>query len=278
MPGLQNQVVLITGCSSGIGRALALEFAATGHRVVATARRLESIEGLAEDRIQIFELDVTDEASIENAVRAATEVFGAIDIVVNNAGYALIGPVAELELDELRAQFETNVVGLVAVTRAVVPHMVERRTGRVVNIGSISGVTATPFGGAYCGSKAAVHLVSDALRVELAPFGVRVLEVQPGAVASRFADTAAQGVDRFRSGSFFSPVAEAIEARARLSETKPTSAVVVARSVVKAAIADKPPSLLRVGKGSLLLPVIGSLPTGIRDRFFAKRFGLDRLG
>ena len=144
----ENQVVLITGCSSGIGRALAREFAACGHRVVATARRLESIEDLGDDSIQILQLDVTDEHSVENAVKNAYALNGRIDIVVNNAGYALIGPVAEIELEDLRTQLETNVVGVVAMIRAVVPHMVERSGGRIVNIGSVSGVTATPFGGA----------------------------------------------------------------------------------------------------------------------------------
>jgi NADP-dependent 3-hydroxy acid dehydrogenase YdfG len=277
MAGLENQVVLITGCSSGIGGALVKEFAAAGHRVVATARRLESIEELAGDGVHVLELDVTDQGSIEKAASAAQDAFGAIDIVVNNAGYALIGPVVELDLDELRTQFETNVIGVVAVTRAVVPQMVERRSGRVVNIGSVSGVTVTPFGGAYCGTKAAVHLISDALRMELAPFGIRVVEIQPGAVASRFADNAADGVERFRSDSVYSSIADSIVARARISETNSTSAEVVASAIVEAATAADPPSLLRFGTGSRLLPALGRLPAGIRDRFFSRRFGLDRI-
>ncbi len=114
----ENQVVLITGCSSGIGRALAQEFAASGHRVVATARRLESIADLADESTQILELDVTDNNSVENAVKDAVALNGRIDIVVNNAGYALIGPMAEIELDDLRTQLETNVVGAVALILA----------------------------------------------------------------------------------------------------------------------------------------------------------------
>lgn len=274
MPGIENQVVLITGCSSGIGRALAHEFSATGHRVVATARRLEAIEKLAGERIHALQLDVTDASSIDRAVGGAVEAFGGIDIVVNNAGYALIGPVAELDLEDLRAQLETNLVGVVAMIRSVAPRMIERRSGRIVNIGSVSGVTATPFGGAYCGTKAAVHMLSDALRMELAPFGLKVIEVQPGAVASRFADTAASSTGRFRSGSLFSPFADAIEARARISETNPSSAELVARAIVRAATAEQPPALLRVGRGARLLMAIGRLPPGIRDRIFRRRFGL----
>jgi NADP-dependent 3-hydroxy acid dehydrogenase YdfG len=273
----ENQVVLITGCSSGIGKALTQEYAASGHRVVATARDLDSIKDLADEAIQILQLDVTDHNSVESAVKDTLALNGRIDIVVNNAGYALIGPVAEIDLDDLRTQLETNVVGAVGVLQAVIPTMVERGSGRIVNIGSVSGVTATPFGGAYCGSKAAIHLISDALRMEMAPFGIEVIEVQPGAVASRFADNAAQGVGRFVEGSIFSQVADAIEARARISETHSTSAETVARVIVERTTAAHPPALIRVGNGSCRMPAIGRLPMRIRDGIFSRRFGLDRL-
>jgi len=277
MAALENQVVLITGCSSGIGRALALEFAAAGHRVVATARRPESITDLATDSVQTLELDVTDGPSIERAVAAARDVFGPIDIVVNNAGYALIGPAVELDLDELREQFETNVIGVIAVTRAVVPQMVGRRGGRVVNIGSVSGVTATPFAGAYCGSKAAVHLISDALRMELAPSGVRVISVQPGAVESRFGVRAAQGIERYRTASMYSKVYRSIEARAGASQVGSMPAHEFARRVIDAVTAPSPPAVVRAGKHSLRLPLIGLLPAALRDRMFSNRFALGHL-
>ena len=277
MAGLENQVVLITGCSSGIGRAMVQEFAASGHRVVATARRLESIEDLADDKIHILQLDVTDEKSIEKAVNGAQVLCGRIDIVVNNAGYALIGPVAELDLDDLRTQFETNVVGVVAVIRAVVPQMVDRRSGRIVNIGSVSGVTATPFGGAYCGTKAAVHLISDALRMEMAPFGIQVITVQPGAIESQFGNRAAQGVDQYREGSRYSPVYGSIEARADASQVGSMPALDFARQVVDAVMGASPPAIIRAGKHSVRLPAMARLPSAIRDRIFSRRFGLDRL-
>lgn len=273
----ENQVVLITGCSSGIGRALAREFAASGHRVVATARRLESIEDLGDDSIQILQLDVTDEHSVENAVKNAYALNGRIDIVVNNAGYALIGPVAEIELEDLRTQLETNVVGVVAMIRAVVPHMVERSGGRIVNIGSVSGVTATPFGGAYCGSKAAIHLISDALRMEMAPFGIQVIEVQPGAIESSFGERASKAIDRYRKGSLYSQIYEAIEARAGASQEGSMPAAKFARRVVEAVTASSPPAIFRAGKHSVRLPVIGLLPVRLRDRIFSKRFGLERF-
>jgi len=274
----EKQVVLITGCSSGIGRALAREFAASGHSVVATARRLESIEDLADDSIQILELDVTDKDSVESAVKDALAQNGRIDIAVNNAGYALIGPVAELDLEDLRTQLETNVVGAVGVTQAVVPQMVGRRYGRIVNIGSVSGVTATPFGGAYCGSKAAIHMLSDALRMELAPFGVQVITVQPGAIESRFGERASKSVDRYRKGSLYSQVHDAIAARAGASQEGSMPAADFARLVVNAVTAPSPPPILRAGKHSVRLPIIGRFPASLRDRIFSRRFGLDRLG
>jgi len=277
MTHLEKQVVLITGCSSGIGRELAREFSEAGHRVVATARRLESIEDLADDNIHILQLDVTDEKSIEKAVNGAQDLCGRIDIVVNNAGYALIGPVAELDLADLRVQLETNVVGTVAVIRSVIPQMVERGSGRIVNIGSVSGVTATPFGGAYCASKAAVHLISDAMRMELAPFGIRVITVQPGAIESRFGERAGRGVERYREGSLYSQVFDSIEARAEASQVGSMPAVNFARQLVTAVTAPSPPAIIRAGKHSVRLPAMARLPAAIRDRIFSRRFGLDRI-
>jgi len=277
MAGLENQVVLITGCSSGIGKALAREFARQGNRVLATARSPESLEDLKGEKIRTARLDVTDPASIEGVVNGALDLVGPIDIVVNNAGYALIGPVAELDLDELRTQLETNVVGVVAVTRAVVPQMVMWGNGRIVNIGSVSGVTATPFSGAYCASKAAVHLISDAMRMELAPFGIQVITVQPGAVESRFGERAGRGVERFREGSSYSQVFDSIEARAGASQVGSMPAADFARLLVGAVTAASPPAIFRAGKHSVRLPAMAVLPARFRDRIFSRRFGLDRI-
>jgi len=277
MARLENQVVLITGCSSGIGKALAQEFARQGHRVLATARSLESLDDLNGEKIRTARLDVTDPASIERVVKSALDLVGPIDIVVNNAGYALIGPAAELDLDDLRIQLETNVVGVVAVTRAVVPQMVKRGNGRIVNIGSVSGVTATPFSGAYCASKAAVHLISDAMRMELAPFGIRVITVQPGAVESRFGERAGRGVERFREGSMYSQVFDSIEARAGASQVGSMPAADFAQLLVGAVTAASPPSIFRAGKHSIRMPAMAALPARFRDRIFSRRFGLDKI-
>ncbi len=278
MADLKEEVVLITGCSSGIGRALAEAFVRKGYRVVATARNVETVASLEGPRVLTSRLDVTQSDDIERVMAEVLAWAGRIDILVNNAGSGLIGPTAELDLDDLRRQFETNIVGPVALIQAVVPQFVAQGSGRIVNIGSVSGVTATPFAGAYCGSKAALHLLSDALRMELAPFGIQVITVQPGAIASDFGAHAADGLERYQADSLYSGIAEFIEARARLSQSDATPAADFAREVVDAVTRPRPPAVLRTGKGSRRLPAIGRLPARIRDRLLGKRFGLDRLG
>lgn len=278
MAALRDQVVLITGCSSGIGRALAREFAAAGHRVVATARRPEAIAGLEGKRIAAMALDVTDPASIARCTQAAFDRFERIDVLVNNAGWGLMGPIAELDLEGLRQQFETNVVGPVAMVQALVHEMARRRHGRVINIGSVSGVTTTPYSGAYCASKAALHAINEAMRVELAPFGIDVVLVQPGAIASSFGKSASKNLERYREeNSLYHRVHRFIEGRAELSQKSPTDPADFAREMVRRTMAGNPPAMVRIGKGSHLLPALGKLPAAVLDRILTRRFGLDAL-
>ena len=269
------RTVLVTGCSSGIGLALAKAFRTAGCRVVATARRPDDVDLVPSDDLLVLRLDVTDGLSIHNAVTRTVEWAGAIDMVVNNAGFGLIGPAAELDLDNLRRQLETNVVGPVAVVQAVVGDMIDRGRGVIVNVGSVSGLTTTPFAGAYCSSKAALHCLSDALRMELAPFGVDVVLVQPGAVASRFGEASAAGLDRYRAPeSRYRDLANAIDHRARLSQDRPTDADDFARHVVNRVLRSDPPAVIRAGRGSRLLPLLGRLPRSLRERILRSRFDL----
>ena len=273
-----TRVVLITGCSSGIGRALVKEFVRAGQRVVATARRPDSLADLKDRDVLRRQLDVTDPESIDAALTAALDWGGRVDILVNNAGFGLMGPVAELDQDELLRELDTNLVGPARLIRAVVPDMAQRGWGRIVNIGSVVGVTATPFAGAYCASKAGLHLLSDALRMEVAPFGIRVLLVEAGGIASNFADRASQGLERYRSpGSLYQPVASFIEARSRLSQKRPAPASGLARRVVRATLAATPPVVLRYGSGTVLNWVLRTLPASFRDRLLSRLFGLRRL-
>jgi NAD(P)-dependent dehydrogenase (short-subunit alcohol dehydrogenase family) len=266
-------IAFVTGASSGIGRATARLFVERGYRVFGTSRQARPDEA----GVEMLELDVCSDESVARGVAEALARAGRIDVLVNNAGFGLIGPAAELETNDVRAQLETNVVGPLALTRAVVPEMAARRSGRIVMIGSVSGVTATPFAGAYCGSKAALRLASDALRVELAPFGIHVVLVEPGAVESDFADRSVAGLARYsRPESLYWSVADAIERRARLSQDRPTPAAEAARAIADAVLLPRPPARLRVGRGALLLPLIGLLPRWLRDRLLARRFGLSR--
>jgi NADP-dependent 3-hydroxy acid dehydrogenase YdfG len=273
MTDRDDRVVLITGCSSGIGRALAVAFAEAGLRVVATARRPETLAELEGPRTLMQPLDVTDRSSVEAAVAAALDWAGRVDVLVNNAGYGLIGPVAELDAASLRIQLETNVVGAVAAIQAVVPHMAARRSGCIVTIGSVSAMVATPYGGAYSASKAALHLLSDALRSELLPFGIHVVVVRAGAVATRFPEAAARGIERYREpSSLYHDRFEGIEQRAAMSRNLAMPADAFARRVVRAVTRPDPPAVLKLGGGARLVPALSRLPKKLLARLLAKKF------
>jgi NAD(P)-dependent dehydrogenase (short-subunit alcohol dehydrogenase family) len=190
-----SRAALVTGCSSGIGRATALALLAKGFTVYATARRPETLEDLASLGCRTLALDVTSEESMVAAVSLVEAEHGHVEVLVNNAGYALQGPVEETSLDAVRAQFETNVFGLTRLCQLVLPGMRAARSGRIINIGSMGGRFTFPGGGFYHASKHAVEAVSDALRLEVAPFGVHVSLVQPGPVVSAFVDSAVDSVD-----------------------------------------------------------------------------------
>lgn len=183
--------VLITGCSTGIGRATATRLAGRGWTVYASARRLDSIADLADAGCRTLALDVTDEASMRTAVEAVEAEHGSVGALVNNAGYSQSGAVETLPMERLRAQFETNVFGLVRMCQLVLGGMRRAGRGRIVNISSMGGKLVFPGGGAYHASKYAVEALSDALRFEVNGFGVRVVVVEPGLITTNFGETAA---------------------------------------------------------------------------------------
>ncbi|UJA20918.1 SDR family NAD(P)-dependent oxidoreductase [Thermoleophilia bacterium SCSIO 60948] len=178
--------ILITGCSTGIGRACAEHLAHSGHKVYATARNADSIADLASSGCETRALDVTDETSMQAVVDEIVEREGRIGALVNNAGYSQSGAVETLDVDALRAQFETNVFGLVRLTQLVLPSMRAAYAGRIVNMSSMGANFVFPGGGAYHASKYAVEALSDALRFEVAGFGVKVALIQPGAIKTEF--------------------------------------------------------------------------------------------
>jgi len=189
MTNTDGRVWLITGCSAGFGREIALAALAAGDRVLATARRPETLTDLRDrggDRLRTAALDVTDAGQIEAAVKTALEEFGRIDVVVNNAGTGSVGAVEELTVEELRALMEVMFFGAVAVTKAVLPHLRAQGSGAIVQISSMGGQLSPPGYGAYCAAKFALEGISEALAAEVAPFGVQVLIVEPGAFRTEF--------------------------------------------------------------------------------------------
>lgn len=270
------KTALITGCSTGIGYALAETFLQAGYTVIATARRSDTLQALQSKGATTLTLDVTDSSSIAELEAAVAAQFGQCDVLINNAGIANMGPVADMPLDVLRAQLETNTIAPIAMIQSFLPLLQKARRPLVVNIGSISGVLTTPFAGAYCASKAALHSLNDALRMEIAPFGVEVLNVQPGSITSALGDNATAGVDAWLTEkSRYWPIKDAIYGRARAQQEGATSAADFAAEVLAAVEAEKREPMVRIGNNSKKLPFIAQwLPTRKLDALLSKRFSL----
>jgi short-subunit dehydrogenase len=183
--------VLITGCSSGIGRAAAIRLHKAGFPVYATARNADTLASLAERGIHTLALDVTDETSMTRAVAAVDDHAGWVGMLINNAGYGLYGPVEQQPMAEVRRQFDTNVFGLTRLIQLVLPGMRGRGRGRILNVSSMGGRATLPGGAFYHASKYAVEALSDALRMEVAQFGIDVILIEPGPVNTPWNDVAA---------------------------------------------------------------------------------------
>jgi short-subunit dehydrogenase len=275
--------ILITGASSGIGRAAALALSNAGHHVIAAARRLAALEALRSEstgKITPLQLDLDSAASIEAAaleIDRITEGRG-LDALVNNAGFATAGALAELSDRDLRAQFETNVFGLMALTRALLPAMLARGEGRVINVSSVSGRIPAPLLGAYHASKYALEALSDALRMELAPFGIKVTIVEPGTIRTEFAARAHTEIDRSRpSGSRYESIYSKMgEIEARFDRMAGTPAPVV-RAIQRALFARRPHArYVAPRRFMLLIALIRVLPTCWVDSAMQRMFGLTR--
>ena len=265
---------LVTGASGeGIGRCAARSLRAAGFRVWAGARRPEAMEELRAEGFDVVALEMTDEASIARAV----ETVGPVDVLVNNAAYALLGPVEELDLDAFRREMETNLFGLVRLTQLVLPGMRERGAGRIVNVGSMGGELTIPVGGAYHASKYALEAITDALRVEVRPFGVRVSLVQPGAVRTAFGDVADASL--VPDGS---PYREMIEGYARIVQETYREDLRgaigperIGRAILHAAISPRPRTRYRVGlQANVLVRLRHLVPDPLCDAAMRKLLGV----
>lgn len=267
---LKEARCLITGCSSGIGRATAIALAAAGARVWASARRPESIADLASETIQLIELDVTDAAAVRRAVAAVEKV----DVLVNNAGYGLEGAIEEVEDDELFAQYDTNVFGPWRLCRAVLPGMRERGRGAIVNVSSFGGEVPFPGIGAYRTSKFALEGFSWTLHLEVAHFGIRVLGVQPGLTESDFGPKM-KGASGIKSGSPYAAMRKsAARAYPRMSP-KALRPEAIARAIIEELRKDSGPLHLRVGEDAHRM--VAAIRAGDKafERYLVSELGFD---
>lgn len=185
-----SRVVLVTGCSSGIGRATALRLASHGWKVYATARKIEGLSDLEQAGCHLLPLDVTSEASMQEAVATVEREEGAIGILINNAGYSQSGPIETVSMEQIRRQFETNVFGMMRLIQLVLPGMRRQRWGKIVNLSSMGGKLTFPGGGYYHATKYAIESLTDALRFEVAGFGIDTILIEPGLIRSSFSDAA----------------------------------------------------------------------------------------
>lgn len=279
MHGMTSPIptILITGCGSGIGKALAKAFHQAGQHVCATARRQETMADLRTEGILTLALDVTDAHAIDTVLQTLKQQGLWVSTLVNNAGYGAMGPISDVSTDEWRKQFDVNLLAPMALTRAVLPDMVARKQGRIINISSVSGVMTTPFAGPYCASKAAMNAASDAMRMELKPLGIDVITVQPGGIQSAFGDNAGNQVS-LNANSLYTPIREGVMARANESQSGAMPAHQFAAALVAKVLRAQCPAVIRLGPKSTLMPILKQcLPTRLLDRILSKRFHLNRL-
>ncbi len=205
-----SKVILITGASAGLGRETAVLLAEQGHTVYAGARRADRMADLADRGITAVAMDVTTPDDNERVVNQIIEAEGRIDVLINNAGFGLYGPIEDIPLDDARYQFEVNIFGLAHLTQLVLPHMRAQRSGRIVNISSMVGKVFTPMGAWYIATKHALEGWSDCLRLETAPFGIQVVLIEPGAVHTEFGDVMVAELRKLPGDSPYHPQVESL--------------------------------------------------------------------
>lgn len=268
-----TKVVLVTGASSGIGYEIAAHLAQSGHRVYGAARRLERMEPLRVLGATPLALDVTDEESCTRAVETIIAREGRIDVLVNNAGYGSFGAIEDVPLAEARRQFEVNVFGAAALTRAVLPHMRRRRSGRIINISSMGGRLVTFLGGWYHATKYALEALSDALRMEAAAFGIDVVLVEPGGIKTDWGSIAADHLEQSSRGGAYEEVsARAAEGiRRQYSSSMLSDPKVIVRAVSRAVRSRRPRTRYLVGFGAKPLVAAHTLlPARVFDRIMMR--------
>lgn len=271
-------ITLVTGASSGIGHATALALAEAGYRTYATARRREALEELERSGLSVLPLDVTEERSMVDAVAAIEAAHGAVDLLVNNAGYSEMGPIEEVTLERVRRQFETNVFGLVRLCQLVLPGMRRAGRGRIVNVSSMGGEFTMPYAGIYHASKYAVESISDALRFEVRPFGIDVIVIQPGVVRTPLGAATAEAMRTPEGSPYAAHVARVrsfIEANADDADSSALAPEDVARVIVGAVTAGEPATRYKVGmEAEQITAARRALSDREWDAMFGEQFGI----
>ncbi len=278
MPESISKAVLITGCSTGIGRATAERLASRGWNVYATARKPESLADLAKRGCKTLGLDVCDEASMRAAVETVEYAEGAVGVLINNAGYGLEGAFEEVPMTDIRRQFETNVFGLIAMTKLVLPAMRRQRWGRIVNLSSMGGKLTFPGGAYYHATKHAVEALSDALRFEVKGFGIDVIVIEPGPIKTRFGDTAVGNIAMPKDSPYAAfnlvlekQIREAYEGGPMARFAAPPEAV--AEAIEKSITATNPKTRYKVTLAARVLMGLKSvLPDRAFDAFLRTQF------
>lgn len=245
-----NKVILLTGASSGIGYDTAVALAQQGHKVYAAARRVDRMEPLRQYGIVPLKMDVTDEASMKEGVKTLLDAEGRIDVLINNAGYGYFGAVENVPMDDARNQLEVNVFGLARLCQLVLPTMRAQHSGRIINIASVAGRSVFYYGGWYHVSKYAVESLSDAMRMELKPFGIDVVIIEPGAIKTNWGIIAADHLIESSRGTAYEQTGTMMANNLRnmyLSNTISDPAV-VRKAIVRAVNARRPCTRYRIGR------------------------------
>jgi NAD(P)-dependent dehydrogenase (short-subunit alcohol dehydrogenase family) len=247
-------VWFITGASRGFGLQIARDLLDRGHQVVATARRAETVTDALGDNENVLAvaLDVTDEEQARQAVQAAVERFGRIDVLVNNAGRGLLGAVEEATDAEVRAVYDTNVFGLLTVTRAVAPVLRAQRSGAIVNISSVGGFVSSPGWGVYASTKFAVEALSEALHAELKPLGVHVMVVEPGYFRTDFLDSSSLQIQQNRIDDYADgPAGQMRITAGERNHDQPGDPVKAAEAIIDVVESERPPVRLQLGNDTI---------------------------
>jgi short-subunit dehydrogenase len=275
------RVALVTGASSGIGEAIALRLAEMGVTVYAAARRLERMEHLKEKLIRVLALDLTEERSIEGCYRTIAAEADGIDILVNNAGYGSYGSLEEIPLKEARRQFEVNLFGLARLTQLAIPRMRTNRSGWIVNVSSIGGVGASPYGSWYHATKFALEGLTSALRQELNPFGVNVVVLRPGAINTEWRGIAGASLLERSGNGPYAKAAQAMYAKFMGSDFDKIVAdpKVIAEVVEEILRSPRPKSVYTTPRMARNMTLVTSLLASdrLRDAFTRRFIGLPKV-